>query len=251
MSILIKILKFLILPFLHLMRRILTVLKKHCSPNYTPEIPRRYKTSYELYLKEEELKSFEHFKKFFKEAIFLDTDRLRKYAIKKSLENDIDQNKLYLEFGVFQGLSINFLSNFLKTKIYGFDSFTGLKEDWKGSILESGYFDLKGKKPKVNKNVELVKGLVQDTLVDFLSKIENPKINFIHIDLDTYESTKFVLENIKPHLTKNAIILFDELYNFSGWEQGEYKALREVFNDDEYKFLAFSKSSCQAVIQIS
>ena len=95
-----------------------------------------------------------------------------------------------------------------------------------------------------------MKGLVQDTLVDFLSKIKNSKINFVHIDLDTYESTKFVLEKIKPHLKKNAILLFDELYNFSGWDQGEYKALRDVFNENEYKFLAFSKSSCQAVIQI-
>jgi len=250
MNFFIKIIKFFVLPVLHFIRRILTIIKKHCLPNYTPEPPRLFKTSYEFYVREEEEKSYEHFKKFFKSSIFLDTERIRKYALLKALSNDKNENNYYFEFGVFKGLSINYLSQFLKTNIYGFDSFEGLKEDWKGSILESGYFDLKGKTPKVNKNVKLVKGLVQDTLVDFLSKIKNSKINFVHIDLDTYESTKFVLENIKPHLTKNAILLFDELYNFSGWDQGEYKALRDVFNENEYKFLAFSKSSCQAVIQI-
>ena len=48
------------------------------------------------------------------------------------------------------------------------------------------------------------------------------------MDVDTYETTKFVLETIKPHLINGAIILFDELYNFEGWDVGEYKALTEV-----------------------
>ena len=70
------------------------------------------------------------------------------------------------------------------------------------------------------------------------------------MDVDTYESSKFILESIKSNLTKGSIILFDELYNFEGWDAGEYKALREVFNDDEYKFLAFSKDSAQVVVKI-
>ena len=32
--------------------------------------------------------------------------------------------------------------------------------------------------------------------------------------------------------------------------QALYKALKETFNDDEYKFIAFSKDSHQAVIKI-
>ena len=71
----------------------------------------------------------------------------------------------------------------------------------------------------------------------------------MHIDLDTYDSTKFVLSKIKKNLSKNAIILFDELYNFSGWDVGEYKALQEIFDENDYKFLAFSKDGCQAVIE--
>lgn len=70
------------------------------------------------------------------------------------------------------------------------------------------------------------------------------------MDIDTYESTKFVLEKIKPYLVKNSIIIFDELYNFIGWEYGEYKALKEVFSDQEYKFLAFTTNNHKAVIKI-
>ena len=68
--------------------------------------------------------------------------------------------------------------------------------------------------------------------------------------MDTYPSTKYALERLKPFFNKDAIIIFDELYNFPGWENGEYKALKEVFKDDEYIFKAFSILSKQVVIQI-
>ena len=55
---------------------------------------------------------------------------------------------------------------------------------------------------------------------------------------------------IKPRLVKGATILFDELYNFEGWDVGEYKALTEVFNKDEYKFEAFAYDGRQALIKI-
>ena len=69
--------------------------------------------------------------------------------------------------------------------------------------------------------------------------------------MDTYESTKFALEKIKPYLVKNAIIIFDELYNFVGWENGEYKALNEVFNENEFKYKSFRIDAEQVVIQIN
>ena len=45
--------------------------------------------------------------------------------------------------------------------------------------------------------------------------------------------------------------MFDELYNFSGWDVGEYKALQDVFDEKDYKFLVFSKDGSQAAIQIN
>ena len=65
--------------------------------------------------------------------------------------------------------------------------------------MSKGDFNLDGKIPILKSNVTPIKGWVQDTLPIFLKKF-NPKINFVHMDLDTYESSKFTLEAIKPHL---------------------------------------------------
>ena len=234
-------LKILITPILHYARRLLTILKQPLPPV----------SPHDLYVKEQTASSYNHFKKYFKEVIFLKSAReIRKYSIKKAIENDKNLENYYLEFGVYKGKTISFFSKYLKKEIYGFDSFEGLKEDWKGHNLEKGYGNLKGNVPLLNNNnIVIVKGWVQDTLPKFLEE-KKPKINFIHIDLDTFESTKFVLENLKPHIKKKCIILFDELYNFPGWEVGEYKALKEVFNENEYKFLSFSAGT-QVCIEIN
>ena len=96
----------------------------------------------------------------------------------------------------------------------------------------------------------LVAGWIQDTLPLFL-KEKNPKINFLHIDVDTYESTKFILKETKQYLSKNCIIVFDDFYNFSGWSVGEYKALIEEFNEKEYKYIAFSLNKGNVAIQLN
>ena len=234
-----------LMPILKFIRRILNVLKRYAYPDYSspPSV-------YRIYKEHQAINCFEHFKKYFKNSIFLSTDKIRGYALNAAKENDNASDYFYIEFGVFSGTSINFFSkNLNNKKIYGFDSFEGLKEDWVGTSVPKGTFNLNKKIPKLENNVVPIAGWIQDTLPIFL-KEKNPKINFVHMDVDTYESSKFILEAIKPNLVKGAIILFDELYNFEGWDVGEYKALREVFNDNEYKFLSFATDSSQAVIKI-
>ena len=134
--------------------------------------------------------------------------------------------------------------------IYAFDSFLGLREDWKGTQAIKGTFDLKGKIPKLNSNVIPIKGWIQDTLPSFLLNNKEKKINFIHMDVDTYESTVFILKEIKPYLTKGSVILFDELYNYINWQENEYKALTEVFNESDYRYIAFSKEGAEVILEI-
>ena len=238
--------KQILIKILHFLQRVLTILRNNCLP-----LPRSHTlalTPYEMYVEEEIKKCYETFKPYFKKSIFLNFKDYHKFIIERAKENDEYNKKFYLEFGVYKGTSINFFSKHVNT-IYGFDSFEGLKEDWAGYELQKGYFSLNRKPPKLNKNVIPVVGWVQDTLVPFLEK-HKPEINFLHLDMDTYESTKFVLTKIKPYLVKNCIIAFDELYNFSGWELGEYKALKETFNDNEYKYVCFRLDGTQAAIQI-
>ena len=218
--------------------------------NYTIGIFRDFnffkESPFEKYQRENLEESYNYFKKYFSKSIFLKDDKIKVYAISKTLE--IKEEGLYLEFGVHKGKSINFLSKIIKDKIiYGFDSFEGLKEDWKGTQATKGTFNLNGKIPSLNKNVSPIKGWIQDTLPFFLKRLEN--INFAHIDVDTYDTSNFILKTIKPFLNNGAIILFDELYNCIGWEENEYKALIENFNENEYDYLAFSKEGSQVLIK--
>ena len=194
---------------------------------------------------------------FFKEDIsksscFVKDDDIRQYSILKAFRNKTSNDNIFLEFGVYKGDSIKLFSKFLSKdglKIYGFDSFQGLEEDWIAKDYNpKGTFSLKDTNLKIPKNVEIIKGKVQDTLDKFLKKNSEKKIIFAHMDMDTYTPTKYALNKIKPFLQKGSIILFDELYNFPSWKNHEYKALKEVFNENEYKFVAFANR--QASIEI-
>lgn len=193
--------------------------------------------------------TFDNFKDIFKRSlIFKDKLSTQEYAIKTSLLNDKNQEYYYLELGVYKGDSSNFFSQFVK-KLYSFDGFEGLKEDWIGTPNKKGDMNLNKQVPKLNSNVEITVGWVEDTLDDFLKK-HNPKINFVHFDMDTYSPTKFALEKLKPYFVKNAILIFDDYYNYIGWEYGEHKAFKELFDDKEFDYKALNIRGEECVIQI-
>jgi hypothetical protein len=193
---------------------------------------------------------FDNFKVHFKKSVLFNNSlTIRKYAINNALLNDKNSEFFYLEFGTYSGESANFFSQYVR-KLYTFDSFEGLSNDWVGRLNRpKGFFNRKGKLPKLKLNVEPVVGWVEDTLDNFLNT-HKPKINFVHFDLDTYGPTKFTLTRLKPYLLKNAILIFDDFYNYFGWDNGEFKALSEVFNESEFEYKAFDLSSKKCVIQL-
>ena len=210
-----------------------------------------YKYIYKKYEKQKLDECYEYFKKYFSNSLLIDQIKdIRIFSLKTAI-NENKNNGSFFEFGVYDGESLNLFSKLLNgTKIYGFDSFEGLRDNWTGHNLVAGTFSLKGKIPKLESNAIPIKGWVQETLPKFLKETKINNISFVHMDLDTYESTKFVLEKLRSYFKPGTIILFDQLYNYAGWQQGEFKALNEVFKDNEYKFLAFGKFSKQAVIKI-
>lgn len=229
-------------------------IKKYILYYILPEKEYQHKVfhnCYDMFAEEQILKCYQKFSPFFLSSIFLSAKKIREYSVKKALENFSNKGDFfYLELGVFLGSSINLFAKIIKDKkIYGFDSFEGLKNDWHGTDVEKGEFSLHGNLPKVEKNVILYKGWVEDTLEPFLNE-KRPKIAFVHFDLDTYSSTLYSLKKIKPYLSKGSIMLFDEFYNYPGWSVGEYKALNEVFNSNEYKILAFCKDGWSATIEV-
>ena len=154
---------------------------------------------------------------------------------------------LLLEFGVYLGRSINYMAEQLKKDkdprtFYGFDSFEGLSEDWGGTSLTRGTFSTSGELPEVLPNVKLIKGWVNDTLLPFLDKIDETDriISYLHLDMDVYSPTKYVLNNIIPYLKVGSIIDFDDLIGFPGWKQGEFKAMQETLdNICKYEHIAY------------
>lgn len=154
----------------------------------------------------------------------------------ENMQFEHKHDTLWLEFGVFHGGTINYISNFTKNKVYGFDSFQGLPEKWRDGF-EKGCFNMNGELPQVNENVVLIKGFFEDTLLSFLNSM-NKKVSFVHIDCDLYSSTKDVLNNLIDFLDNECIIVFDELVNYPGFdgETGELKAFYEFIVENNIRY---------------
>jgi hypothetical protein len=129
-----------------------------------------------------------------------------------------------LEFGVYQGRTLKVIADARKcNQVFGFDSFQGLPEDWRSNI-PAGTFAT-GQLPDVA-GAELVVGWFNDTLADFLA--DHPgSVAFLHLDADLYSSTATVLEQVGPRLRVGSVIVFDEYFNYPGWEQHEHRAWQE------------------------
>lgn len=180
-------------------------------------------------------------------------------AYEEQIETRIEALKLantkglYLEFGVWEGASINLFAALIKPRrIYGFDSFEGLPEDWQNGFPK-GRFSLKGKMPAVVSNVVLVKGLFSKSLPEFAKKHSGERIAFLHMDCDLYSSAKDIFDNLDAFNLDGTVILFDELYGYRGYKQGEYLAFQQFLSRTGMKvdYLGRCKWSGQAIARIS
>lgn len=148
---------------------------------------------------------------------------------------------LYLEFGVASGTTVNLIASTVAGPIYGFDSFAGLPEAWLG-YLPKGAFRQE-RLPLVRGNVELVVGLFAETLPRFLGE-HLDGVAFLHVDCDLYSSTKTIFEYLGPRIRSGTVIVFDEYFNYPGWEGGEYKAFQEFIlaRGLSYTYLGYTNS---------
>jgi hypothetical protein len=129
---------------------------------------------------------------------------------------------LCLEFGVASGRTISHIAG-LTERVYGFDSFEGLPEDWRSGFVKGAFA---GDLPPVPPNAVLIKGWFEKTLPEFLGKQQGP-VAFLHIDCDLYSSTKTIFDLLAPRIVRGTVIVFDEYFNYPGWQQHEHKAFEE------------------------
>ena len=131
-----------------------------------------------------------------------------------ALNSSID----FLEFGVYQGDSLNLWINendHEKTRFYGFDSFEGLPDNW-GYSVKKGGFNVNGKLPEISdKRLTFIKGFFNDTLNNFLETFKPKNKMIIHIDCDLYDGSLYVLTNLDKFIKESDIIIFDEFFSSS------------------------------------
>jgi Methyltransferase domain len=130
-----------------------------------------------------------------------------------------------VEFGVFKGESLRQFAALAPNRIvYGFDSFEGLPEAWWKH--PKNFF--KTEVPRfAEQNIRLVKGSFDATIPQFLSDWSG-KIAIFHIDCDLYDSTLDCLIPLLPYCQPGTVVLFDEYYNYAGFEKHEWLAWQEV-----------------------
>ena len=166
--------------------------------------------------------------------------------VKKSITS-----RPYYEFGVWRGAAFKYLIKSFK-KGYGFDTFSGLPEDWNlGDTLEkAGFYTSDGKVPDIEGG-EFIVGKFEDTLPIFFSE-DRPMASVINFDADLYSSTICALNFSKLVIDKDSILIFDEFIVNESWEQDEFKALNDFcsVNHCTYEVLAISFFTKQVAVKL-
>jgi hypothetical protein len=165
--------------------------------------------------------------------------------------SQVSLDGLYCEFGVASGRTINWIAQTRpQATIHGFDSFAGLPEDWR-TDFHAGMFKQE-QRPKVQRNVVLHEGLFDQSLPAFCGAHAG-NIAFLHVDCDLYSSTKTVLSHLAPRLRKGTIVVFDEYWNFPGWQHGEFRAWQECVAQRAiaFEYIGFVSRHQQVAVRVT
>lgn len=156
-----------------------------------------------------------------------------------------------LEFGVASGTTLRIVAEALTERegtVAGFDVFSGLPETWRtgfpvGEFAQESIPEVPG--------AQLVPGLFEDTLPSFLNDESDP-VAFLHLDADLYSSTKTVLDLLGDRLVPGSIVVFDEFFNYPGWQQHEYRAWTEFVTRTgiSFEYLGYTVDNEQVVVKI-
>jgi predicted O-methyltransferase YrrM len=162
-----------------------------------------------------------------------------------------NQDGFICELGVYRGDSLNYIASKISGSIiYGFDTFEGLPENWRNSYVK-GTFETNFNELKLMENCHVYKGLFNDTLPIFLQDITS-SASFIHVDCDLYTSTADALKLLAPRIKKGTILVFDEYFNYPGWEDHEHKAFQEFLKREklEAEYLFYNQTGEQVAARI-
>jgi hypothetical protein len=156
---------------------------------------------------------------------------------------------MVLEFGVSGGRTLQVLARARNGRgVYGFDSFQGLPEDWRSTVRAGAY---KVETPPTIEGAELIIGMFASTLPSFLAEHVGP-LALVHMDADLYSATESVLGHIGPRLHTGTVIVFDEYFNYAGWEDHEHRAWQECVsrNGIHFAYEGYTVNHEQVIVRV-
>lgn len=154
------------------------------------------------------------------------------YKIAKNLPGSM------VEFGVYKGCSLVRLATFRDMnemvgtrKMFAFDAFgdfpvEGISEKSDREFIKN-FYDEGGNGLSQNEvetiltfksinNVQIIKGDVRETFLVFLETHKHIRFNLVHLDMDVYEPTKFILDNIYDLIVPGGVIMIDDCNTVTG-----------------------------------
>lgn len=179
-----------------------------------------------------------------------------RYELYNFVNNDVIRNQPvdFLEFGVYEGNSLLYWATLNQNEnsiFFGFDTFSGMPEEWKGFWKNNpvGILDARGKIPATSDTrVRFIKGLFQDTLPVFRKQFASEHRLIVHCDADIYTATLYVLMTLNDLMPAGTIIMFDEFCLVSH----EFRAFLDFAASckRKYKVLAITDNYVQIAIEL-
>jgi hypothetical protein len=157
-----------------------------------------------------------------------------------------------IEFGVYKSASLirfltfrSILENDFSRRIIGFDAYGKFPQNLGNIDSDTDFikeFEERGPGLTVSEvtsilnwkkfeNYELVMGDVFETLPKWLAKNPHTRISLLHLDMDVYAPTKYVLDELWNRVVEGGIIVFDD-YNTV---EGETVAVDEFLKKHKIK----------------
>jgi hypothetical protein len=180
------------------------------------------------------------------------------FRMSQDIQGDI------VECGVFKGASLIRLIHYREIfgltkekKVLGFDTFGEFPDstyapdnELLGKFLDSAgsqsiskeQLDQVLKDKGVNYNINLIEGDVKTTIPEFLEQNKGFRISLLNLDVDLYEPSLSILENLFPLISRGGILMLDDYEKFPG----ETKAVDDYLGDKRKNIRKFNyvKSPC-------
>jgi hypothetical protein len=90
-------------------------------------------------------------------------------------------------------------------------------------------------------------------LPPFVAACDKKAVAFLHVDCDLYSATKTVLEQVAPLLVEGTVIVFDEYFNYPGWQHREFKGCAEFIASHDrlgYDYIGYIRNGGQVAVRL-